>query len=177
MSLFAVRRAPLSLDEALEAVKADDVGGVAVFIGTVRNHSDGKTVTLLEYHAYESMAEKQMAKIAAEIAQEIPGVRLAALHRVGELKVGDRAVVCVAATPHRGEAFRACRLLIDRIKEQVPVWKREHGPDGPYWVGWQDARCTADHDDHHHGDHDHHHHDHHHGDNDHHPHDHEPPRR
>lgn len=163
MSLFAVRREPLSVDEALTAVQADEVGGVAVFIGTVRNHSEGKSVTLLEYHAYESMAEKQMAKIAEGIAQEVPGVRLAALHRVGELKVGDRAVVCVAATPHRGEAFRACRLLIDRIKEQVPVWKREHGPDGPYWVGWQDARCTADghHHDHEHHDSDgHHHHDH-----------------
>lgn len=150
MSLFAVRNTPLSVDEALSAVSASDVGGVSVFIGTVRNHSEGKVVTRLEYHAYESMAEKQMAKIAAEIAEEIPGVRLCALHRVGELEVGDRAVVCVAATPHRGEAFRACRLLIDRIKEQVPVWKREHGPDGPYWVGWQDARCKGEHE---HGEH------------------------
>jgi molybdopterin synthase catalytic subunit len=156
MSLFAVRRAPLSLDEALQAVAADEVGGVSIFIGTVRNHSEGKAVTLLEYHAYESMAEKQMAKIAGEIAQLVPGVRLAALHRVGELKVGDRAVVCVAATPHRGEAFRACRLLIDRIKEEVPVWKREHGPEGPYWVGWQDARCNSEHDhDHDKGPHEH----------------------
>lgn len=160
MSLFAVRAAPLSIDEALLAVGADEVGGVSVFIGTVRNHSDGKPVTLLEYHAYESMAEKQMAKIAAEIAQEIPGVRLSALHRIGELKVGDQAVICVAGAPHRGEAFRACRLLIDRIKEQVPVWKREHGPDGPYWVGWQDARCTGGHEDHEHNNDDQlHHHD------------------
>src|SRR5690606_8326494 len=75
----------------------------------------------------------------------IPGVRLAALHRVGSLSIGDAAVICVAAAAHRGEAFVACRLLLDRIKEDVPVWKREHGPDGPYWVGWHDARCKADH--------------------------------
>jgi molybdopterin synthase catalytic subunit len=90
------------------------------------------------------MAEKQMRKIAAGIAQEIPGARLAALHRVGSLTIGEAAVICVAATPHRDEAFRACRLLIDRIKQDVPVWKREHGPDGPYWVGWEDARCRGD---------------------------------
>jgi molybdopterin synthase catalytic subunit len=139
--LFRVQSTDLSVDEALAAVNADDVGGVAVFIGTVRDNNEGRAVTLLEYQAYESMAEKQMAKIALGIAEEVPGVRLAALHRVGALRVGERAVVCVAAAPHRGEAFRACRLLIDRIKADVPVWKREHGPDGPYWVGWQDARC------------------------------------
>ncbi len=139
--LFRVQNTALSVDEALAAVGGDDVGGVAVFIGTVRDHNEGRAVTLLEYQAYESMAERQMKKIAEGIAHEVPGVRLAALHRVGALAVGDRAVVCVAASAHRGEAFRACRLLIDRIKADVPIWKREHGPDGPYWVGWQDARC------------------------------------
>ncbi len=162
MSLFEVRKTPLDLDEVMRAVQADEVGGVSVFIGTVRNESDGKAVTLLEYHAYESMAEKQMQKIADQIAEEIPGVRLSALHRVGRLEVGDKAVICVAAAPHRGEAFRACRLLIDRIKEQVPVWKKEHGPDGPYWVGWQDARCRGHDsgDEHHHHDADGRHHQH-----------------
>lgn len=142
-ALVAVRDTPLDLGEALAAVGADHVGGVAVFLGTVRNHNDGRAVTLLEYHAYESMAERQMRKIVDGIAAEIPGARLAALHRVGELRVGDVAVICVAASEHRGEAFRACRALIDRIKADVPIWKREHGPDGPYWVGWQDARCAG----------------------------------
>jgi len=72
-------------------------------------------------------------------------VRLAAFHRVGSLGVGEVAVVCAASAPHRDEAFRACRLMIDRLKERVPIWKREHGPDGPHWVGWQDARCAPDH--------------------------------
>ena len=83
-----------------------------------------------------------MGRIAEGIASEVPGVRLAVLHRVGRLVVGDVAVVCAASAPHRGEAFKACRLLIDRIKASVPIWKREHGPDGPYWIGWQDARCA-----------------------------------
>lgn len=142
MSLFKVQSDPLSVDVALQAVVANEVGGLTIFVGTVRNENEGRAVTLLEYHAYESMAEKQMAKIAAEIAEEIPGVHLAAIHRVGKLSIGDAAVICVAAAPHRGEAFTACRLLIDRIKHDVPIWKREHGPDGPYWVGWEDARCS-----------------------------------
>lgn len=139
--LVAVRSEPITVEEALAAVGADDIGGVVVFVGVVRDHNDGRPVTLLEYHAYESMAERQMRAIVAGIQEELPGVRLAALHRVGSLQVGQTAVICVAAAPHRGEAFRACRLLIDRIKADVPIWKREHGPDGPYWVGWQDARC------------------------------------
>jgi len=156
VSLFSVRNTPLDLNEALAAVQADEVGGVSIFLGTVRDHSEGRAVTLLEYSAYESMAEKQMKKIADGIIDEIPGTRLAALHRVGELKIGDAAVICVASSAHRGEAFRACRLLIDRIKEDVPVWKREHGPDGPYWVGWEDARCTGhDHEGHSHEGHSH----------------------
>ena len=147
-TLIAIRDEPITLQEALAAVSADEVGGVAVFIGTVRNQNNGRAVTLLEYHAYQSMAEKQMRKIAANIAEEHGPIRLAALHRVGALQVGDIAVICVAATPHRGEAFSACRLLIDEIKAHVPIWKREHGPDGPYWVGWEDARCLGD--EHHH---------------------------
>ncbi len=144
-SLFSVRSAPLSVEECVSAVSHPGAGGMDVFIGAVRDSNDGRAVTVLEYEAYGSMAEKEMARIAAEIEAEIPGVRLAALHRTGRLLVGDLAVVCAASAPHRHEAFTACRALIDRIKERVPVWKREHGPDGPYWVGWEDARCTPGH--------------------------------
>jgi molybdopterin synthase catalytic subunit len=149
--LFSVRETSLDLGEAVAAVFSESAGALSIFVGTVRNHNDGKPVTLLEYQAYSSMAEKQMAKIATEIEATHPGVRLAALHRVGALQVGDSAVICVASSAHRHEAFVACRLLIDRIKEDVPVWKREHGPDGPYWVGWEDARCRGhDHNEAHH---------------------------
>jgi len=143
--LFRVVDAPLVVADVTAAVSGPEIGGIDLFLGAVRNYNDGRAVTLLEYHAYVSMAEKEMARIAAEIAQEIPGVRLAALHRIGSLAVGDLAVVCAAGAPHRGEAFQACRALIDRIKHRVPIWKREHGPDGPYWVGWEDARCGDGH--------------------------------
>jgi molybdopterin synthase catalytic subunit len=148
MSLFRVQEAALDVAEATAAVSAPDIGGIDLFLGAVRNHNDGRAVTRLEYHAYVSMAEKEMQRIADEIALELPGVRLAALHRIGSLGVGDLAVVCAAGAPHRAEAFKACRALIDRIKHRVPIWKREHGPDGPYWVGWEDARCGDGHDHH-----------------------------
>jgi molybdopterin synthase catalytic subunit len=139
----------------IAAVTRPEAGGIAVFVGTVRSENAGLPVTRLEYQAYASMAAKEMARIGAEIALEVADVRLAVLHRVGSLVVGDAAVVCAASTPHRAEAFQACRLLIDRIKARVPIWKREHGPGGPYWVGWEDARCEpgAEHG-HSHGHHD-----------------------
>jgi molybdopterin synthase catalytic subunit len=131
-----IREQPLSLDECFAAVSHPSAGGVALFIGVVRDHSGGRAVTRLEYQAYASMAERELKAIAAEIRAEIPGVRLACQHRVGDLKVGDLAVVCAASAPHRGEAFAACRALIDRLKERVPVWKREHDETGPHWVGF-----------------------------------------
>jgi molybdopterin synthase catalytic subunit len=143
--LVALRDAPLSVDEVIAAVKRPEAGAVAVFLGTVRDHNDGRLVVKLEYEAYASMALAEMQRIVAEIAAEIDGVTLAVAHRTGMLAVGDVAVVCAASSAHRGEAQRACRALIDRIKERVPIWKREHGPDGAYWVGWRDARCTEDH--------------------------------
>lgn len=143
--MAAIRSEPIDLSEVTAAVSHPGAGAVATFLGVVRDHNDGKPVSLLEYHVYETMAEKEMAAIAAEVSGELEGTRVAALHRVGELAVGDVAVVCAASAPHRAEAFQACRRMIDRIKARVPIWKREHGPDGPYWVGWQDARCGHDH--------------------------------
>jgi len=141
MSLFEIRDSVLSVAEVIAAVTRPEAGGIAVFVGTVRAESGGLPVTRLEYQAYASMAAKEMARIADEIRAELGDVQLAVLHRTGSLAVGDAAVVCAASTPHRAEAFQACRLLIDRIKARVPIWKREHGPSGPYWVGWEDARC------------------------------------
>ena len=148
-----VRCSELSLDEAVANVKRAGAGGISVFVGVVRDESDGRIVTRLDYSAYESMAKKEMERIAEEIEKEIEGARVCAIHRIGTLVVGDAAIVCAASAPHRGEAFKACRLLIDRIKERVPIWKREWGPHGAAWVGWEDARCSPDH-----GDQGHHHH-------------------
>src|SRR5882762_5417629 len=141
----AVVGSALSVDEATAMVAHPGAGGIALFLGVVRDTNDGRAVTQLEYEAYGSMAVAEMDRIRSAIESEIAGVRLAALHRVGALAVGEIAVVCAASAPHRSEAFRACRLMIDRVKERVPIWKREHGPDGPYWVGWEDARCAPDH--------------------------------
>jgi molybdopterin synthase catalytic subunit len=149
-----LRETPITVDEALAHVSHAGAGGLDVFLGVVRDENEGRAVAKLEYQAYGSMAKAEMDRIGTEIEREIPGVRVAAIHRVGELRVGDIAVICAASAPHREEAFRACRLLIDRIKERVPIWKREHGPDGAYWVGWVDARCAPGghgHDAHDHG--------------------------
>jgi molybdopterin synthase catalytic subunit len=141
----ALRGEALSFDEVVARVRHDGAGAISVFLGTVRNHSDGRVVVKLEYEAYAPMALMEMKRIAAEVSAEIPKVRVALAHRTGVLSIGDTAVICAASAPHRDEDYRACRALIDRIKERVPIWKREHGPNGAHWVGWQDARCDASH--------------------------------
>jgi molybdopterin synthase catalytic subunit len=133
----ALSDAPLSVDEVIASVRHDGAGAVCAFLGIVRDHAEGHAVVKLEYEAYAGMAVAEMNRIADEIAQEIPGVRVAMTHRTGTLGVGDVAVVCAASAAHRDEAYRACRALIDRVKAHVPIWKREHGPDGAWWVGWQ----------------------------------------
>lgn len=138
-ALIDVRAEPLDVAEALAAVQHPSCGGAVLFVGMVRDYSEGQAVTGLTYEAYAGMARAEMGRIAAEIADASPGVRLAAVHRVGNLQVGDLAIVCAACAPHRQQAFEACRLLIDRIKETVPVWKREHAAQGSAWVGWQDG--------------------------------------
>jgi len=138
--LLELREAPISLDECYAAVARPEAGGVALFVGTVRNQNQGQDVTRLEYQAYPGMAVKELVAIADEIERERPGTLLSCLHRTGTLAVGDIAVICAASAPHRGDAFAACRELIDRLKARVPIWKREHGHDGPYWIGWQDVR-------------------------------------
>ena len=144
-----LREAPLSVDEVVALVSRPGAGGIATFVGVVRDESDGRSVTRLDYSAYAAMAKREMQKIADEIERETEGVRVSAIHRIGSLGVGDAAIVCAASAPHRGEAFTACRALIDRIKSRVPIWKREWGPDGAAWVGWVDARCHGE--DHEHG--------------------------
>ena len=133
--------------EVVALVRRPGAGAVVVFEGTVRDVNEGLPVVLLEYEAYATMAVAEMERIAQEIGAAHPEARLAARHRVGSLRVGDAAIVCAVSAPHRDEAFVACRRLIDLIKERVPIWKREHGPDGAHWVGWQDARCGHAHED------------------------------
>jgi len=125
---------PIDPAPLLAAVRRPSDGGIALFVGVVRDRNDGRTVTRLEYEAYGPMAEKEMAKIAGELAAAHPEARLLMQHRVGSLSIGEVAVVVVASAPHRTEAFAACRDGIERIKARVPIWKREHGPHGAVWV-------------------------------------------
>jgi molybdopterin synthase catalytic subunit len=147
--LVAIRDTPLDGLEVERAVAHSGAGAIVSFVGRVRDHNDGMPITRLEYEAYPSMATQEMLRIVGDIEQRLPGTRLAVLHRIGTLGVGDAAIICAASAAHRSDAFTACRLLIDEVKANVPIWKREHGPDGPYWVGWEDARCIGDHGSHH----------------------------
>jgi molybdopterin synthase catalytic subunit len=140
-----LRHEALVVEEVTSAVAHAGAGAIDVFLGVVRATSEGRAVSRLEYQAYATMAEAEMGRIGREIEREIEGSRVAVVHRVGSLVVGELAVVCAASAPHRAEAFAACRALIDRIKARVPIWKREHGPDGAAWVGWVDARCGDEH--------------------------------
>jgi len=126
---------PLSLDRCIAAVSGPGMGGIVTFTGMVRRHSRGQTVERLEYEAYGSMAVREMTRLCDEIEAELPGTRLAVEHRTGTLQIGDLAVVIAAAAPHRAEAFTACRAMIDRLKDRVPIWKKEVGEDGTEWVG------------------------------------------
>jgi MoaE-MoaD fusion protein len=126
---------PLSLDRCLAAVGGPGMGGVVTFTGVVRRHSRGALIEHLEYEAYGAMAVRELTRLCSELEAEIAGCRVAVEHRVGRLAVGDVAVVIAAAAPHRAEAFAACRAMIDRLKDRVPIWKKEVGDDGAVWVG------------------------------------------
>ena len=132
---FALRDEPLSLDRALAAVQHPSAGGVVIFLGVVRDHAAQGAVSRLDYEAHERLAEREIERILRELATDAPGVRLSVQHRLGSLAVGDVAVIVAASAAHRGEAFSACRSAIDRIKERVPIWKKEWAPDGSaLWV-------------------------------------------
>ncbi|HXU72394.1 MAG TPA: molybdopterin converting factor subunit 1 [Polyangia bacterium] len=131
---FRVSDEALSLDEVLRAVSAHEQGGVVTFTGVVRSQSHGKRIVRLEYEAYRTMAERKLEEIGVACAQEF-GARVAIVHRVGKLAVGELAVVIAASAPHRAAAFDACRAAIDRLKESVPIWKKEIAEDGEEWIG------------------------------------------
>lgn len=127
-------RDPLDAAPLLARVRRDGDGGIALFVGVVRDNADGRAVTEMEYEAYEPMAEAEMERIEADLAGRFPVVRVLLRHRIGRLRIGEVAVVVAASAPHRDEAFAACRAGIEEIKARVPVWKRERGPDGSVWV-------------------------------------------
>ncbi len=134
-AISALHDHPLSLDHALRCVQHPTAGGVCMFVGVVRDHADGKPVARLDYEAHVTLACKEMERILQSLVARDPSVRLCALHRVGQLAVGDLAVIVAASAPHRAEAFAACREAIDQIKQTVPIWKKEWAPNGDaHWV-------------------------------------------
>jgi molybdopterin synthase catalytic subunit len=125
----------------IAGVESPARGGVASFLGQVRDHHGGRTVRRLEYSAYGPMAEEECARIVAEAEAKWP-VRVALEHRVGALEIGDTAVAIAAAGAHRDEAFAACRFVIEEVKRRVPIWKKEFYADGTVeWVGTAGARA------------------------------------
>ncbi|HEX9268634.1 MAG TPA: MoaD family protein [Candidatus Limnocylindria bacterium] len=130
----AVMAAALSLDAVVDAVRGADAGGIVVFIGTVREESRGRRVRHLEYEAYAEMAEAKMREIATRLEREHAPLRVAMHHRVGDLAIGDTAVIVAAAAPHRDAAFAAARAAIDELKTIVPIWKKEYTDDGAVWI-------------------------------------------
>ena len=144
--LLAIGPAPLALEPLVSAVasESDGVdGAVVTFLGLVRNHNQGRRVRYLEYEAYEPLALKTFARIDEEVRGRWPGMRMALHHRTGRLEIGDASVAIVTASPHRADAFAACRYVIERVKQIVPVWKHEHFDGGDVWI----EGATADPDD------------------------------
>ena len=135
--MHRLTRAPISLDSALPEVSAAAAGALTFFLGVVRDNNDGRRVTRIQYEAYEEMALEQLGQVEAEIRQrfEVTGVLL--VHRLGMIPVGEASVLVAISSPHRDSGFRACRHGIDRIKDLVPIWKKEFTPDGTSWVGLQ----------------------------------------
>lgn len=132
--MILLTETPIDLPAVLAHVQAPGAGAIDVFIGTVRDNTQRKAVVRLEYEAYAPMALKKMEELAAEAHHRWPVEALALVHRVGLLDIGEAAVVIAVATPHRAEAFEACRWLIDTLKETVPIWKKEVFEDGEVWV-------------------------------------------
>ncbi|XRG76947.1 molybdenum cofactor biosynthesis protein MoaE [Rossellomorea sp. GAMAL-10_SWC] len=136
-TLFNIVDTPIVVEEVSDKVKSRNAGAITVFIGTVRELTKGKKTLSLEYQAYESMAVKKLAQIGDEINGKWPEAIVAITHRVGRLEISDIAVVIAVSSPHRKVAYEANEYAIERIKQIVPIWKKEFWEDGTMWIGDQ----------------------------------------
>lgn len=130
---FLITEEELPIEALVDEVRTDASGAVVTFVGVVRNSFEGKPVHHLQYDAYKEMAEKKLAQIGEELAEKWPVEGVVILHRIGELGIGERSVVIAVAAPHRREAFEACEYAIERLKEIVPIWKKEFWEGGADW--------------------------------------------
>lgn len=131
---FAISAAPLDVSAVIHEVARPDSGAIATFVGTTRDHNQGRRVLYLEYEAYAPLAVRSFERIASEARERWPGIGLAIHHRVGRVNIGEASVVIASAAPHRADAFAAARYTIERIKQIAPVWKREHFEGGEQWI-------------------------------------------
>lgn len=138
--MIRIQRDAISTDEVLRIAQNARSGAVVLFLGTVRNHSHGRAIESLEYEAYDSMAEKELAGVEKEVRERWPIESSALVHRLGKMVVGDISVAIAVSTAHRKDAFEACRYAIDRIKQVVPIWKTEKTEDGDYIIEGDQAR-------------------------------------
>lgn len=132
-----ITRDPIKIEEIYAKVVRREAGAITTFIGTVRELTHGRKTLYLEYEAYEAMALKKLEQIVAEMKERWPEVEAAISHRIGRLEISDIAVAIAVSSPHRPEAYEANRYAIERIKEIVPIWKKEHWEDGEKWIGNQ----------------------------------------
>jgi len=141
--VVAVAHEPLDVNAVAALVGAGGYGAVVTFVGLVRDHNQGRVVKFLEYEAYEPLAVRALQRIVEEAAGLWPSARLAMHHRIGRLEIGEASIVIAAASAHRADAFAATRYAIERVKQIVPIWKREHFDGGDVWL----EGATADPDD------------------------------
>ncbi|WP_028782028.1 molybdenum cofactor biosynthesis protein MoaE [Thalassobacillus devorans] len=134
---FWISEQPLNIQEVVDLVTRREAGAINTFIGTVREFTKGKRTLYLEYQSYVPMAEKKLAQIGEEINEKWPDAETAIAHRIGRLDITDIAVVIAVSTPHRADSYDASRYAIERIKEIVPIWKKEHWENGEEWIGDQ----------------------------------------
>ncbi|MBH8604539.1 MULTISPECIES: molybdenum cofactor biosynthesis protein MoaE [unclassified Thermoactinomyces] len=137
MKNFSVTREKIELSPLIEWVQDRNCGAITTFMGTVRELTNGKKTIFLEYEAYQEMAEKMLQKIGEETLEKFDCSKIAIVHRIGRLEIGDVAVAIAVSSPHRDASFKGCRYAIEKIKELVPIWKKEHGEDGSFWVSSQ----------------------------------------
>lgn len=128
---------PIQVNDCMEKVTRPEAGAISTFVGIAREFTEGKRTLFLEYDAYVPMATKQLMRIGTEIKGRWPDAEVAIAHRIGRLDISDVAVAIAVSTPHRDAAFGASRYAIERIKEIVPIWKKEHWEDGTKWIGDQ----------------------------------------
>jgi len=140
--MFEVVETPLDLARLVAAVGRADAGAIATFIGTTRDHNSGRRVTRLEYEAYPEMAVREMNRIGEQAVERFGVKAVAISHRVGVVEIGEASVAIAVSAAHRDAAFAGCRFAIDRLKEIVPIWKKEHYVGGEIWIGPQ--RGTPD---------------------------------